>query len=470
LIDGFNTTGSWQYFERNLWQDISSVFGTSDAIVDSFFVTALAATTNSRVELLIDDLKLVARTVTVADFEDQGDIGSLIQGWDHEVFYDLIVTDQGYGGGKAANCSLLPFGSLLVDQDLHRRPLNSSRETYLDLMWRIEDFSDGEITFYVQFHDYRVIWYILGTSNWGALSNTSSNVYFNVTGSGTIGSWIQLHRDLAHDYEAAFGSLPDVEMRTLEFSAVTGNAPLEVLFDDVYIYDDPAPILSNVDQTPITPDHEQPVQIEVNIIEQDLDTPFLIYRINSGVFNYLIMSHQTGNTYRATIPGEVFNTLVEYFFQANDTWGMASTLQDGLTYFTYTVGDYTNPDLSITAPSAGAEISGTVNIEVTATDDASGMNRVEFRVGGTLVNTDSSTPYSYAWDSTTVADSDYDISISAFDNVGNEAVASISIIVNNGGTIPPPPPIPGFPFEAIIVGLATSLGVIFVIRRRRHQP
>ncbi len=468
-IDSFNTTGSWQYFECNLWQEIFSVWGNSPAIIDSFFVTTLSNTPNSRLELLIDDVKVVARTVTVADFEDQGDIGTLIYGWDNQYSSLLLVTDQGYDGGKAANCSLDPLAGLQIEQDLHRRPLNSTRETYLDLMWRIEDFSEGEITFYVQFHDNRVLWYVLGTSNWGALSNTSSNVYFDVTGSGTIGSWIQLHRDLVHDYEAAFGSLPDVEMRTLEFSAVTGNAPLEVLYDDVYIYDDPAPILSNVDQTPITPDHEQLVQIEVDIIEQDLDTAFLIYRVSSGVFNYLIMSHQTGNTYLATIPGEVYNTLVEYFFQANDTWGMESTLQDGLTYFSYTVADLTDPNLEITAPASGAEISGTVNIEVTATDDASGMDRVEFSIGGILVNTDSSTPYSYSWDSTTVADGDYTINISAFDTAGNEAVASISITVNNGGTIPPPP-IPGFPFEAIIVGFIASFGVIFLIRRRRQQP
>ena len=469
LIDGFNTTGSWQYFERNLWQEVTSVFDTSDAIVDSFFVTALAGTPNSRVELLFDDVKLVARTVSVADFEDQRDIGSLVYGWDHEYSYDLTVTDQGYGGGKAANCTLLPFAGFQLDQDLHRRPLNSTRETYLDLMWRIEDFTEGLIMFYVLFHNGRSLRYVLGTSYWGSLGNSSNNVYFNVTGSGTSGSWIQLHRDLDHDYEAAFGSLPDVEMQALVFEVSNGNARLEVLYDDVYIYDDPAPILSNVDQTPISPDHEQPVQIDVDIIEQDLDTPFLIYRIGSGVFNYLIMSHQSGNTYRATIPGQVYDTLVEYFFQANDTWGMVSSLQDGLTYFSYTVGDYTNPDLSITAPSAGAEIIGTVNIEVMATDDASGMDRVEFSVGGSLVNTDSSAPYSYAWDSTTIADGDYTISISAFDNAGNEEVATISVTVNNAGTLPPPPPIPGFPFEAIIIGLATSLGVIFVIRRRRQE-
>ncbi len=469
LIDGFNTTGSWQYFQCNLWQQMSAVFDTSDAIVDNFFVTTRAINPGSYVEVLLDDVKLVAAAVNGADFEDQRDVGSPIYGWDTDYSSDVTVTAQGYGGGKAANCSILSFSSVQLEQELHYRPLNSTRETYFDLMWRLEDYSEGQIIFHIEFDNNRILWYVLGTSNWGVLSNSSNNAYFNATGSGTIGSWIQLHRDLVHDYEAAFGSLPDVEMRELDFYADSGNAPLEVLFDDLYIYDDPAPILTNVDQTPITPDHGQAVQIDLDIVEQDLDIPFLIYRVNTGTFNYVIMAHQTGNTYRASIPGQPYNTLIEYYFQANDTWGMVSALQDGLTYFSYTVDDLTNPNLSITAPSAGAEISGTVNIEVTATDDASGMDRVEFSVGGTPVHTDSSTPYSYAWDSTTVTDGDYTISISAFDNAGNEEVATISVTVNNAGTLPPPPPIPGFPFEAIIIGLATSLGVIFLIRRRRQE-
>ncbi|MFX0078735.1 MAG: Loki-CTERM sorting domain-containing protein [Candidatus Hermodarchaeota archaeon] len=469
-IDGFNTTGSWQYFECNLWQEISTLFGVTDAIVDNFFITTRANNPNSRVQVLIDDVQLIARATSFADFEDQGDPGTPIYGWDEDYSSDVTVTDQGYVGGKAANCSLGTFMGVHLEQDLHRRPLNSTRETYFDLMWRIEDFTDGRIMFHIRFSDGRILWYVLAAANWAGMVNDSFTAYFNVTGIGTTGSWIQLHRDLVHDYQAAFTSLPDVTMRELDFNADALTGPLEVLFDEIYIYDDPAPILGNVNQIPITPEHEQAVQVEVDIIEQDLDTPFLIYRINSGSFNFLIMSYQTGNTYRATIPGQVYDTLLEYFFQANDTWGMESTLQEGLTYFSYTVDDLTNPNLDITAPSAGAEISGTVNIDVTATDDASGMDRVEFNIGGTLMNTDSSTPYSYAWDSTTVADGDYDISISAFDNAGNEAVVSISITVNNGGTIPPPPPIPGFPFEAIIVGLVTSLGIIFMIRRRRQEP
>lgn len=469
-IDSFNTTDSWQYFECNLWQEIFSVWGNSPAIIDSFFVTTLSNTPNSRLELLIDDVKVVARTVTVADFEDQGDIGTLVYGWDNQYSSNLLVTDQGYSGGKAANCSLDPLAGMQIDQDLHRRPLNSTRETYLDLMWRIEDFSEGYIAFYLQFHDNNVLWYILATSTWGGLSNTSSNVYFNVTGSGMIGSWMQLHRDLVHDYEAAFGGLPDTEMRTLDFEALAGNTPIEALFDDVYIYDDPAPILENVILTPGTPVYDQAVVVDIEVKEQDLDMLELGYRIDLGTWTFVSMAHYTGEIYRATIPAQSYNTRVDYFFRANDTWGMYSELPGGPATFNYIVADLMGPDVSIDHPLTGTEVNGTVDIDVTASDEASGMDRVEFSVDGSMVSSDSSAPYSYAWDSTTVADGSVTITATAFDNDGNQATDSITLTVSNGGTLPPPPPIPGFPFEAIIVGLIASFGVIFLIRRRRQQP
>ena len=469
LIDGFNTTGTWQYFQRNLWQEISAIYGGTDAIVDNVYLTVVSNNANARLELLVDDFILRARTVTVGDFEDQRDKGSVIYGFGTQYSNDLTVSDQGFGGGKAANCSLDPFGTILTYQDLHKRPFNDTRETYLDLMWRIEDFTDGQIEFFIEFENNRILYYILGTSDWGSLVNDSMNCYFNVTGSGTIGSWIQLHRDLVHDYETAFGLILFLQMREIDFYTYTGNANLEVLIDDVYIYDDPPPRLTNPLLSPSTPLHNTAVQVDVDAQDQDLDTVLLVYRINSGTYNILQMSPQTSTIYRATIPGQPWNTLVEYFFQANDTWSWVTVLRDGVNDFQYIVDENINPIVTIDVPNAGATLSGTININVSASDAESGMDYVEFTVDGTTVHTCVSLPYTHAWDSSTVADGSHTITATAYDNAGNSATDSVTITVSNGITTPTPPPIPGFPIEALILGLATALGVILVIRRRRQQ-
>ncbi|MFX1342317.1 MAG: Loki-CTERM sorting domain-containing protein, partial [Promethearchaeota archaeon] len=266
----------------------------------------------------------------------------------------------------------------------------------------------------------------------------------------------------------AFGSLPDTSIVEITLSVNTGIDPLEILFDDLYLYDDPAPLLDNVVLTPNTPEYDQTVIVDLEVKEQDLDMLELGYQIDLGTWTFISMAHHSGEIYRATIPAQAYNTRVDYFFRANDTWGMYSELPGGAATFNYIVADLTDPDVSIDHPSTGTEVIGTVDIDVSATDEASGMDRVEFSVDGSMVSSDSSAPYSYAWDSTSVADGSVTITVTAYDNDGNQATDSITLTVNNGGTLPPPPPIPGFPLEAIILGVIATLGVIVVIRRRRH--
>jgi hypothetical protein len=340
-------------------------------------------------------------------------------------------------------------------------------------MWRLEDFALGRIWFDLEFTDNRHMIYVLGDSNWGGLSNNSI-AYFNVTGSGTLGTWQQMHRDLVHDYEAAFGSLPDVEIRSISFYAEAGNAPLEVLFDDLYLYDDPAPRLTNPMMPGPPPLHNDPVPLDVDAEDQDLDTVLLVYRINSGVYQFLPMALQTGNTYRATIPGQPYDTLVEYFFQANDTWGMSTVLQAGVNHYQYTVDEEINPDVTITTPTAGATVNDTIMISVTATDAESGLNRVEFDVDGSTLSTDTTAPYSYELDTTTLSEGSHTITATAYDNAGNQGTDSVTVTVQNQPpTTPPPPPpppaIPGFPLEALLLGLTGALGIILVIRRRKSH-
>lgn len=94
-------------------------------------------------------------------------------------------------------------------------------------------------------------------------------------------------------------------------------------------------------------------------------------------------------------------------------------------------GDTTPPTVSITAPLNGATVVGTVSINATASDNV-GVTKVEFYVDGALKSTDTTSPYSYSWDSTSVANGSHSLTAKAYDaalNVGTST--AIGVTVNN---------------------------------------
>ncbi len=101
-------------------------------------------------------------------------------------------------------------------------------------------------------------------------------------------------------------------------------------------------------------------------------------------------------------------------------------------------GDITPPVTSITSPLSGAIVSGTVNISATASDNNS-VSKVEFYYDGIYIGGDLSSPYSISWNTTTVANSTYNLTAKAYDASGNTATSSIiSVSVANIATPPPP--------------------------------
>lgn len=87
---------------------------------------------------------------------------------------------------------------------------------------------------------------------------------------------------------------------------------------------------------------------------------------------------------------------------------------------TYTV-DATPPSVSITSPTNGSTLSGgsTVNINVSASDAASSVTKVEIFIDGSLVATDTSSPYTYAWNTTGVSLGAHVIQAKAYDSFNN---------------------------------------------------
>ncbi|MEN9582070.1 MAG: hypothetical protein RL641_24 [Candidatus Parcubacteria bacterium] len=94
--------------------------------------------------------------------------------------------------------------------------------------------------------------------------------------------------------------------------------------------------------------------------------------------------------------------------------------------------DTTAPTGSITAPLAGATIAGTTTLSASASDTASGVASVTFKVDGTTVGTDTTSPYTFAWNSSTVANGSHTVLAVATDVAGNTTpTSSVTITVNN---------------------------------------
>ncbi|MCU1228455.1 MAG: Hydrolase [Acidobacteria bacterium] len=94
--------------------------------------------------------------------------------------------------------------------------------------------------------------------------------------------------------------------------------------------------------------------------------------------------------------------------------------------------DTTAPTTSITAPTAGSTVSGSaVTINANASDNV-GVAKVEFWVDGTLKGTDTTSPYSYSWNTTTYANGTHTLVSKAYDAANNMGQsANVSVTVSN---------------------------------------
>jgi hypothetical protein len=96
--------------------------------------------------------------------------------------------------------------------------------------------------------------------------------------------------------------------------------------------------------------------------------------------------------------------------------------------------DTVPPTVSITAPSSGATVSGTITVSANATDNV-GVAGVQFKLdGANLGSEDTSSPYSISWNTTAASSGSHTLTAVARGAAGNTRTsASVSVTVNNGG-------------------------------------
>lgn len=92
------------------------------------------------------------------------------------------------------------------------------------------------------------------------------------------------------------------------------------------------------------------------------------------------------------------------------------------------IADTTPPSASISTPLGSASVSGLVAVNATASDNV-GVAKVELRVNGSLVATDTASPYAFSWDSTKLANGMATLTAIAYDAAGNSAT-SIPVAVS----------------------------------------
>src|SRR5262249_44014700 len=86
------------------------------------------------------------------------------------------------------------------------------------------------------------------------------------------------------------------------------------------------------------------------------------------------------------------------------------------------------------SPADGATVASSVSVTATATDNVS-VTKVEFYLDGVLTATDTSTPYSWSWDTTTAANGGHTLLTKAYDPAGNTgSSATGSVTVSNAAS------------------------------------
>lgn len=99
-----------------------------------------------------------------------------------------------------------------------------------------------------------------------------------------------------------------------------------------------------------------------------------------------------------------------------------------------TLADQTAPTVSLTAPTAGAKVAGTIAVSATAADNTggTGIAKVDFYVDDVLKNSDTAAPYTFQWDTKTASEGTHNIKAIATDlatpaNSKTSSVVSVTV-------------------------------------------
>lgn len=227
---------------------------------------------------------------------------------------------------------------------------------------------------------------------------------------------------------------------------------------DVWIYKLSTGTLSPPDTTPPS----IPTNLAATAISSSqINLSWTASTDNIGVTGYHIyrggVQIATVTTLLYSNTGLSSSTTYSYTVAALDAAGNTSGQSTSVSATTLAVpADTTPPTISLTSPSAGSTVSGTVTVSATASDNV-GVVGVQFKLdGANLGIEDTTSPYSVSWDTTTTTNGSHSLTAVARDAAGNNAIATnVTITVSNA---PPPTGQINIPLNTWVPVAAPTLG------------
>jgi hypothetical protein len=208
-------------------------------------------------------------------------------------------------------------------------------------------------------------------------------------------------------FSIASGTLTTNQVRGLDFDNLSniqewaGNNEFADIRDWSTFF---GPIVGNASQEPIIVDYTTPVTVTCHVLPNisEIVSVILNYRVDNSTWTPRSMTNSTLIKYDTTIPVQPWPSFVEYYINATDIGGFSTLLVNGSTYYNYIIRDDIDPEIAITWPEGETYISGIVEVEITASDEGSGIQYVELYIGQypndmvRVVNL-SNPPYTYTW-------------------------------------------------------------------------
>ncbi|MFC2146521.1 Ig-like domain-containing protein, partial [Acidobacteriota bacterium] len=158
----------------------------------------------------------------------------------------------------------------------------------------------------------------------------------------------------------------------------------------------------------------------------------------SKTADWITLSDTSGNLERGT------STAVTVSINNNANFLPVETYTDTITFLNTTNGSGsttrtvtllietpdTPPVVTITNPTDGQTVSGTVTIQIDASDD-NGISRVEIYIDSVLTTTLTAAPYTYQWDTTTATNGSHTLRSTAYDTANQTADDQVTVNVSN---------------------------------------